>query len=339
MQWLFSYITIQNINIMIIVLSFLCSRPLPYPAYANAGIRLVLFLLFYWLLRFKLRPLCRQMVQNWNIFFCVALTVSVSYIYFFATSEDIVTTLTTQAVPLSLITAIAVAAYISVFHSLSTIAREHTLREEKLRSDARQELLQMELALQEAFVNLAKQNRHDLRHHNALLADYLERGDVGGAREYLIQHDAHITEAALKQYCKNPVANSLLRLYTRRAESDGFFFSSDAEVPEKLPLTAPETGELFGNLLENAFEACGKVGGGGVIVLTALADDHCLRLELRNSVAVQTVFDEAGLPATTKPGGGTGTRSTAAIVKRYGGMLRFLQEGSMFVTQMVLPLT
>jgi hypothetical protein len=80
------------------------------------------------------------------------------------------------------------------------------------------------------------------------------------------------------------------------------------------------------------------VGWGGVIALTALTDNGSLLVEVRNSVTVQTVFDEMGLPITTKTGGGTGTKSTATIVKRYGGMLRFSQEDDIFVTQMILPL-
>lgn len=338
MQWLFSYITIQNVSDMVIVLSFIGSRHLPYPAYANVAIRLVLFLLFYWLLRFHVRPLYRQMVEHWSVFFYVALAVWGTYTYFVATSDDIVATLTTQTIPLLLITTIAVSAYISVCHSLATLSREHILREEKLRSDSRQELLQTELAAQESFVDLARQNRHDLRHHNALLADYLERGDVEGAKEYLFQHDAYIKEATWKQYCKNPVANAVLRLYARRAENNGISFTAEADVPEVLPLTAPETGELFSNLLENACEACEKVGGGSSVTLTAQADNDILRLELRNNVAIQTVFDEAGLPLTTKSGGGTGARSAAAVVQRYGGMLRFSQEDDVFVTQMILPM-
>lgn len=339
MQWLFSYITIQNISDMIIVLSFIASRHLPYPPYANVVVRLVLFSLLYWLLRFKVRPLYRQMVEHWNIFFYVALTVWAAYTYIVATSDDIVATLANQSAQILLITATAIAAYVAVCHSLYIISNEHILLEEKLRSEARQELLQAELVTQETFVNLARQNRHDLRHHNALLVDYLERGDVEGAKDYLLQHDANIAQAALKQYCKNTVANSVLRLYAQRAEKGGFLFSADTDVPEKLPLTAPEIGELFGNIMENACEACERVGSGGVIALTALTDNGSLLLEMHNSVAVQTVFDKMGLPITTKTGGGTGTKSTANIVKRYGGMLRFSQEDDMFITQMILPLS
>lgn len=110
-------------------------------------------------------------------------------------------------------------------------------------------------------------------------------------------------------------------------------------MPEKLPLTAPETGELFSNLLENACEACERMGGGGLIALTVQADDGSLRLELRNSLSVQTVFNGTGLPVTTKASGGTGARSVASIVQRYDGILRFAQEGDLFITQVILPLS
>ncbi len=338
MQWLFSYITIQNISAMIVVIGFVSSEQFPYPLYANVPIRLVLFLFFYWLLRCHVRPLYHQMVEHWNVFFYVAFAVWVTYTYYVVTSDDIVVTLTEQAIPMLLVTAISLAAYISICHTLSTISKEHILREERLRSIAQQEFLQMELVAQETFINLAKQNRHDMRHHNAVMVDYLERGDVNGAKEYLLQHDAHIVETALMQYCENVVANAVIRRYARRSAIGGTSFSADVNLPEQLPLTAPETGELFGNLLENACEACEKIKEGACITLTVHTDHESLRLELRNSVAVQTVFNEAGMPFTTKEGGGYGARSTDSIVQKYGGMLRFKQEGDIFVTRIILPL-
>lgn len=336
MQWLFSYITLQNISSIIVVIGFVISEQLPYPLYANVPIRFVLCLLFYWLLRYFVSPLYRQMVEHWNVFFYLALAVWVAYTYYFITTDDVVVTLTEQAIPMLLITAITLAAYISICHTLSIISKEHILREERLRSIAQQELLQTELVAQESFVNLAKQNRHDMRHHNAILVDYLERGDVDSAREYLLQHDSLIVETALMQYCENVVVNAVIRRYARRSANSGISFSAEVNIPEQLPLTAPETGELFGNLLENACEACEKVKYGAYITLTAYTDNESLRLELRNSVAVQTAFNDAGLPLTTKEGGGSGTRSVATIVQKYGGMLRFSQEGDVFVTQIIL---
>ncbi len=338
MQWLFSYITIQNINAIVVVVGFVISDQLPNPLYANVPIRLALFLIFYWLLRYHVRPLYREMVEHWNVFFYVAFAVWITYTYYFITSDDIVETLTVQTVPLLLLTVITLAAYFSICHALSTISKEHLLREERLRSIAQQELLHTELVAQESFVNLAKQNRHDMRHHNAVLVDYLDHGDVSGAREYLRQHDAQIVEATMVQYCENVVANAVIRRYARRSSDNGISFLAEVDIPKQIPITAPEIGELFGNFLENAYEACEKVSGVSYINLTVHTDKESLRLELRNSVAVHTIFNEVGLPITTKGGGGSGARSAATIVQRHGGMLRFTQEGNEFITKVILPL-
>jgi len=45
MQWLFSYITVQNISDIVIILSFDGSRHVPYPSYANSLLRAILFYL------------------------------------------------------------------------------------------------------------------------------------------------------------------------------------------------------------------------------------------------------------------------------------------------------
>lgn len=337
MQWLFSYITIQNITDAVVIISFVGSRRLPYPAYANVAIRLVLFLIFYFLMRYKVRPLYRQLVERWNVFFYVALSVWITYTYVVVTADDIVVTLTQLSAPLMFITLIAFTAYVSVCHALSTLSRENALREDKLRADNRQEILQSELASQEDFVRMAKQSRHDLRHHNALLADYLDRGDIDGAKEYLLQYDAHITDMALEQYCKNSVANGVMRLYAHRAQSSNTAFTICADIPEKLPLDAAETCELFSNLLENACEACENVSGKRFISLLSQTDD-ILRLELRNSVEKATVFDENGLPLTTKANGGVGTKSALSIITNHGGILKFSQENDVFTAQIILPL-
>lgn len=73
MQWLFSYITVQNISDAVIILSFAGSRHLPYPVYANSLLRLLLFGIFLLILVRYVRPLYRQAVEHWTAYFAVAL--------------------------------------------------------------------------------------------------------------------------------------------------------------------------------------------------------------------------------------------------------------------------
>jgi hypothetical protein len=56
MQWLFSYLTVQNISDVVIILSFIGSRHLPYPAYANSLLRIILFGAFLLILSRYVRP-------------------------------------------------------------------------------------------------------------------------------------------------------------------------------------------------------------------------------------------------------------------------------------------
>lgn len=64
MQWLFSYLTVQNISDAVIVVSFIGSRWLPYPIYANSILRMILFGAFLLILSRYVRPLYWQAVEH-----------------------------------------------------------------------------------------------------------------------------------------------------------------------------------------------------------------------------------------------------------------------------------
>ena len=218
-----------------------------------------------------------------------------------------------------------------LYRNLLTISR-------LLLEQANARLLEAEIESCQTSLEAAKQARHDLRHHNAVVLDFLRSGDTAGAMDYLRINDQTLAAEKSAQYSANPAVNAVLRVWARRAQERGIAFAVSADFPENLPLDAPELGALLSNLLENAVEACEKAGPAQRhICLTAEAGEACLRLEARNSAESPVSF-ENGMPVSTKPGGGTGTRSVASIVRRCGGMLRFRQENGEFIAQIVLPL-
>ena len=216
-----------------------------------------------------------------------------------------------------------------LYRSLAELARLS-------RERSRRELLENELSVYDDYLATARQARHDLRHHNAVLGEYLADGDLDGARRYLDAYNDSLSRTALTAYCENKTAAAVLRFFARRAAESGVRFAVKAEIPACLPLPDAELGTLLSNLLENAFNASRNVPEGG-ISLTAAVEDGALRLDLRNSVSGQVRF-EGGMPLSERPDGGTGTKSAARIVSAAGGMLRFRQEEGEFVTQLVLPL-
>ncbi len=204
------------------------------------------------------------------------------------------------------------------------------------REKSRMELLSQEIATYQAALDTAAQNRHDLRHHDALLTEYLEQGDTGKALAYLHAHDSAIAEGKLEQFCAEPTVNAVLRIYGRQAEDANVEFAAVAELPQTLPLDAPELGGLFSNILENALCAAQGVPGGFITLETRIEDGNLL-LEVKNSVAGHTEFRN-DLPVSQKPGGGIGTQSILAAAKRHGGIALFSQAENAFCTRVILPL-
>ncbi|MHC1722590.1 MAG: hypothetical protein AB9836_05215 [Aminipila sp.] len=123
MQWLFSYLTVQNISDAVIILSFIGSRHLPYPPYTNSLLRVILFGAFLLVLSHYVCPLYRQAVEHWTAYFAVALGIYITFNYYVLSADDIVVMLTEQAIPLMLVIFIGFAAYGSIILSLKNLQR------------------------------------------------------------------------------------------------------------------------------------------------------------------------------------------------------------------------
>ncbi|MEA4853369.1 MAG: GHKL domain-containing protein [Christensenella sp.] len=198
------------------------------------------------------------------------------------------------------------------------------------------ELLESELSSYEEYLESARNMRHDLRHHNALLHDFLQNNDIEAAKEYLHEYDYSIAITAPSRYCVNSVANAVLRIYGRRCEKAGILYQIQANIPTKLPLSASELGVVLSNILENALYAAQEVMNGS-ISLRCRTEEDTLLLVMENSTGEEAVFSD-GFPLSKRPGGGIGMKNVAAVLTRYGGLMQCRQNGNIFITQLILPL-
>lgn len=88
------------------------------------------------------------------------------------------------------------------------------------RQQIQTELLQQEIVSYQSYLDDARQNRHDLRHHDALLLEMLENGDTNDALNYLRDHDWALASASMTRFCAEPTVNAVLRIFERRAEAE-----------------------------------------------------------------------------------------------------------------------
>lgn len=141
--------------------------------------------------------------------------------------------------------AVEVAFFMYLYTMYRSLRRISVLNRQQMQA----ELLSQEIVSYRAYLDVANQNRHDLRHHDALLLDYLERGDVISAIEYLRAHSDSMAKETLRQFCADPTMNAVLRIYERRSQKAGVAFSATSETADLSALDAPKLGGLLSNML------------------------------------------------------------------------------------------
>lgn len=256
------------------------------------------------------------------------LTVYITALSFMILKVDAGIRLAVSAVLLLLIGS----AYLVASRTIVLMNREHEARE----AEAQRKLLENQLAMEREFVAQAKTYHHDLRHHTSLLADYLDRGDLEGAKAYLKQYQAETNTDGLTVYCHNTVANALLRRTARHCTHGAIPFTCRVVIPQTLSLTSPELATVLGNVLENAWEAS-RHSEAPWISVTARTSKNALLMEVKNAVSGEIRFED-DFPVSTKAGGGLGLKSVSQVLEEHGGILRCFRTGDTFFTQMVIPL-
>jgi sensor histidine kinase regulating citrate/malate metabolism len=189
-------------------------------------------------------------------------------------------------------------------------------------------------------IALARQGRHDLRHHILAMETLLDSGDVPALRSYLAEiGEKYQVEGALT-FCSNRTVNGILTYFAEIANAKEIEFNVRIGIPEDVPVAKTDLSVLFGNLLENAIEACQKQSSGPrKIIVRSQMSQNTLALTVDNTYETIPEKDRLGRFRSMKHSGvGIGTESVKNIVTRYNGVIEFETRGDLFCVSVMLYL-
>lgn len=184
-----------------------------------------------------------------------------------------------------------------------------------------------------------RQQRHDLRHHIAVIRGFLESGELRPLSSYLDALAANIPEEQDERLCENEAVNAVAVYYRGAAHKAGIEDCSIClDIPEDTGRVPPgEMCVLIGNLLENAVAACQGTEKPFIRMRSRLADG-ILTVTLDNRfLSVKPGPDGSFLSG--KPGGGIGLHSIRSVAEKYGGSARFEARDGVFASSVYLRLT
>ena len=138
----------------------------------------------------------------------------------------------------------------------------------------------------------------------------------------------------------NIVVDSLVNHKYALAQKDGIQFEARVFIPSVLPFQNGHLAIIFGNLLENALEACGKLPQEQrYIILEATYIKEMLQICIRNSSSGEVKKDGIGRYLTTKEDAGChgiGLASVEQAIADYDGELFTKYENGEFQASVVL---
>ena len=178
----------------------------------------------------------------------------------------------------------------------------------------------------------ARRAKHDVRHHIALMQEYVNHGELEALRRYLDRYSASLPDDSLIRFCENAAANAVLLYFAQQAKDNDIDYIVNAEIPGNIFVSDTDISVLFGNLIENAIDACKEEHGDDrKIDIRARLKGSTLCVTVDNTFTgtLRRTIDNEFLSIKHK-GPGLGTQSVKSIAEQYGGVCRFEVKDGMF---------
>lgn len=181
--------------------------------------------------------------------------------------------------------------------------------------------------------------RHDHRHHMQTVTTYLQNNEREKALEYLAQYAEQREQKGRIVLCRNMLADAILQYYQTLCKNNDVAFECLANLPQTLSIPDTDFSILFGNLLENAWEAARQTPENAYIRIQIQPQKNNIVAMIENSCKKEPIQKANRFFSTKHSGMGIGTQSARLIVDKAKGVISFEPKDEIFVVRFVLPNT
>lgn len=228
---------------------------------------------------------------------------------------------------------------IIVYRFYIHVGKEQEYKRENQLIQLNYRLLERQTEILEESVASARRIRHDVRHHNAIMAEYARRGQTNELLLYLQEYDKEINHGIPEMICANITVNNILSAYTKKARSVNIRVILDVELGKELEIPSLDLVAILANAYENAIYACMAVKKKRkeeecFIHLTLKRKKNKLTISISNSCLIEMEVED-GKPKTEFTGG-VGVSSIVRTAKKYGGEYDFRNDDGVFTFRLVM---
>lgn len=222
---------------------------------------------------------------------------------------------------------------------LTIFAIRETAKKAEL--EAKNRMLAKQINAQaEYYANLTQQYeenrrmRHDIQHHLHTIQILIEQGKHEDASQYAADVlPMHTAQYQLLQ-CENTVVDAFLSSRIQEASHNGIHISANIALPPELAIQNTDLIIAFGNLLDNAMEACSGVEHPEISIDAHISKGYLIIHE-ENPTAIQPQAKKRRIPELER---GLGLQILEELSKKYHGQLQYEADNQRFQITMILSL-
>lgn len=226
-----------------------------------------------------------------------------------------------------------------VFRLYIHIGKEKEYQQENQLMQLNHRLLERNMELLEESVESGKRIRHDVRHHNALIAEYVHRGQIKELLQYIEEYNKMTDVSSIEKICNNSAVNNILSAYATKARREQIKVTLDIEQTKDLGIPNIDLVTIIANAYENAIYGCMEVK-------KQSKDRECsihLMLKKKKNKLVIYCSNTCRLEVEIKNGkpkpeatGGIGVLSILKTAEKFDGEYDFKNDNGIFVFRLIM---
>lgn len=183
----------------------------------------------------------------------------------------------------------------------------------------------------------ARQAKHDLRQHLSVMQSCLQSKDYTRLSEYIQTYILTLPPDSPITYCEDYALNALIVYYESMARDRQIRFLTDIHYPSDPGILSSDAVILFGNLLENALEACERESAPEPFISLHIKCIHnMIVIAVDNTCTISLPDFENEFPSSKASRMGIGTTSIRKIAEKYHGTAQFKQSDGTFYSSVLL---
>lgn len=211
---------------------------------------------------------------------------------------------------------------------LDTWEAEHQILISQLEEQEKHALQTKVKILEERYQEMLKSRKvvHDMKNHILALKNYDQEQNWHGLHEYLNELSDDMLEYNFHVWTGNHMLDMILNQKEKDAQNQNTVMQIDTEVFSTLPFTDREIISLFGNLLDNALEACEKINDKERWIKIKIKKKNLLLyIEIANVLEEMPKQIQKEFVSNKKDNGlhGYGMKNIQDIVKKYDGIFEY----------------